>query len=45
MIAVFDNFIQDQDLLLEIQENKADIFKDQVTLNGLLVGGIILLQN
>ena len=28
MIAVFDNFIQDQDLLLEIQENKADIFKD-----------------
>lgn len=28
MIAVFDNFIQDEDLLKEIKTNKEDIFKD-----------------
>ena len=28
MIAVFDNFIQDEKLLAEIEQNKASIFKD-----------------
>ena len=28
MIAVFDNFIQDENLLKEIQDNYNDIFKD-----------------
>lgn len=28
MIAVFDNFIQDENLLKEIQDNYSDIFKD-----------------
>ena len=28
MIAIFDDFITDKDLLLEIQKNKAELFKD-----------------
>ena len=28
MIAVFDNFIKDENLLKEIQDNYQDIFKD-----------------
>jgi len=40
MIAVFDNFIKDEDLLKEIEKTKQNYLRSQVYLNGITVGGI-----